>query len=184
VQVFVEASQKDYNDGKRWRIGDPNLASLRAYRSYHPSIRIYVVERNGRTVWLTWKQLMILRYVDRSYVRRRRIRLADIAEACHCSPATVSRTLVRFDLWRWVDYIAIVGRGGGAYVFTRVHKHDEQDANLARAKVTLQSRKVARTWLATRVRLLEWRHRMEDRIRSKIYVAPRVTTGSMDAMFP
>jgi len=164
---------------KRQRVGDPSLASLRAYRAHHPALRVYTVTRNGRSVWLTWKQFAILRYIDQSRHRYRRLRLQDIAKACGCSPATVSRTLVRFDLWRFIDYVALVGRRGGAWVYTRM-RDSESEANIARARHTLQSRKVARSWLARMLRIREWRIRREARRKPHRWV---VTRGSMDAMF-
>ena len=166
-----------------WRIADPNLATLRAYRAHHPSLRIYIVERNGRSVWLTFRQLSILQYIDKSAHRNRRLTLTAIAKACHCSTATVSRTLVRFDLWRFIDYIALVGRKGGAWVMTRIARHEEADANRAGALHTLQSRKVARSWLATQIRLRAYRYRHEWKQRPKAPPKWTVTTGSMDAMF-
>ena len=165
-----------------WRMGDPALASLRAYRTYHPSIRVYVVERNGRTVWLTWKQFTILQFIDQSRNRRKRLRLQDIAKACQCSAATVSRTLVKFDLWRFIDYVALTGRLGGSWVYTRVHRDEEAEANRAGAKHTLESRKAARSWLAQQVRLYQWRLRAEWKRRVRVHRYAPVTTGSMDAM--
>jgi AraC-like DNA-binding protein len=174
---------RKYITHKRLRVGEPSLATLRAYREHHPSLRVFVVERNGRTVWLTFKQLQILHYIDRSEHRNRKLRLADIAKACGCSVSSVSRTLVRFDLWRFIDYVTLVGRRGGAWVQTRIARHQEQDANLARAKHTLQSRKVARSWLATQIRLREYRLRRLLKMRPKAPPIRVVTTGSMDAMF-
>jgi hypothetical protein len=178
----TRSARKSYNHRFN-RSGDPEIASLRAYRAHHPSLRVYVVERNGRTVWLTFRQLSILQYIEQSRNRNRRLTLTAIAKACHCSPATVSRTLVRFDLWRFVDYIALVGRRGGAWVMTRIDRHSEADANRAAAKHTIASRKVARSWLATRIRLRQWRERLEYKQRPKAPPTWRVTTGSMDAMF-
>jgi hypothetical protein len=192
MRAFYQAQRDTYDEviarkrngyHKLRRVGDPSLASLRAYRAHHPSLRVFVVERNGRSVWLTWKQLTILTYIDRSRNRNRRMRLADIAKACGCSAATVSRTLVRFDLWRFIDYVALVGRRGGAWVMTRIQRHLEADANLARARATLESRKVARSWLARMLRIREWRLRREAKRRPPKPHRWVVTTGSMDAMF-
>jgi hypothetical protein len=174
------------NDGfhRRWRVSDPQMATLRAYRSHHPSLRVFLVERNGRTVWLTWKQLQILNYVDSTHHRNKWLTLSQIAEAVRCSISTVSRTLVRFDLWRFVDYLSVVGRYGGIWVKTRMGRYQEADANAAGAKHTLQSRKIARTWLATKMRLREWRKRLELKERPKPPHRWTVTSGSMDGMFP
>lgn len=151
------------------------------------------VTRNGRTVWLTWKQFSILCYIERSEHRNRRLRLADIAKACKCSTATVSRVLVRFDLWRFIDYVALVGRAGGAWVMTRikVSRSEEAEANLARGTHTYQSRRIARTWLATRIRIQQWADRRKEKERKKTLLKLQsplhsqwvVTSGSMDAMF-
>jgi len=168
---------------KRWRVGDPNLATLRAYREHHPALKVFVVERNGRTVWLTFKQLQILQYIDKSNHRNRRLRLVDIAKAVGVHPSTVSRTLVRFDLWRFIDYVTLVGRHGGAWVMTRIAKHQEADINLAAARHTLQSRKAARSWLATEIRLRGYRLRQALKARPKAPPRWAVTTGSMGAMF-
>lgn len=175
-----------------WRISDPKMATLRAYRVHHPFLKVFVVQRNGRCVWLTWKQLMILRYFESSHHRSpstatkpRKLRLADIAKACGCSTSTVSRTLLRFDLWRFFDYITFVGRRGGVYVKTRhaIAKSDEADANLSGARITYQSRKIARSWLATQIRIKEFRYRMMLKMRPKKIPIWRPTSGSMDGMF-
>lgn len=185
VKVYVEAARKVMEwDPKSMRLGDPATAALRAYREYHPSIRIFLVERNGRMVWLTWKQREILEYVDSTHHRNKWLTLQQIATAVGCSVSTVSRTLVRFDLWRWVDYIAVAGRYGGIWVKTRMGRYQEGDANASGARHTIASRKIARTWLATKMRLREWRKRLELKERVKKPYDPPVTSGSMDGMFP
>lgn len=167
----------------------PELASLRAYRAHHPLLRVYTVTRNGRTVWLTWKQYNILRYAERSEHRNRRLRLEAIAKACQCSIATVSRALRRFDLWRFFDLATWVGRKGGVWVQTRakVGRSEEADANLARARHTYQSRKIARDWLSQQIILRERELRLWVKARRKspmkLHHSWVVTSGSMDAMF-
>ena len=184
LDAYTERVASDPKNRNLRSSGEPWLASLRAYREHHPSLRVFVVERNGRTVWLTFKQLQILHYIDRSEHRNRRLRLVDIAKAVGVHVSTVSRTLVRFDLWRFIDYVTLVGRHGGAWILTRIARHQEADANLAAARQTIQSRKVARSWLATQFRLRTWRYRREWKQRPKPPHIWRVTTGSMDAMFP
>lgn len=183
VYVTADRTPRDWNP-RSWRLGEPSNTALRAYREYHPGMRVFLVTRNGRTVWLTWKQREILEYIDKPNRRNRWLTLEQIAEAVHCSKSTVSRTLVRFDLWRFIDYLSVVGRYGGIWARTRVGRYREEDANLAAAKHTIASRKAARTWLAKHLRLYEFRKRWElkqKRGKPRQWVAE---SGSTDGMFP
>ena len=137
----------------------PGIQYLRAYKHHHPDARVHVVEVNGRVVWLTGKQYDIWCFVRASHHRRVKLRLAVIATACNCSRATVSRFLTRLDLWRFVNVVSRVGRLGGIWILSRKAPSTtrEADANLAGAKHTLRSRRIARDRM-----WLEYKRWLED----------------------
>jgi hypothetical protein len=190
----ADEGSRDHTVGNKYSKGEmsfsppPGIQYLRAYRHFHPATRVHIVEANGRTVWLTDKQYDIWCYVRASHHRATKLHLADIAAVARCSRATVSRFLTRLDLWRFVDVISRVGRKG--YVWIRTRKAPsttmEQDANLAGARHTLKSRRIARDRM-----WLEFRRHIEDVMSKKIASnRPRVPVepnpvmgGSTDATF-
>ena len=144
-----------YDDGVKFDdrpMGGGPISALRAYRAYHPAARIYDVTHRGRTVWMTLKQFAIWRECQKYYKRGKRTTLAEIAKTVGCSRATVSRFLVRLDLWRFIDYVAIVGRAGFIQIQTRRDVFTEWDANSSGARHTIASRKKARNLLALAVK--------------------------------
>jgi DNA-binding transcriptional regulator GbsR (MarR family) len=138
-------------------IGGGPLSALRLYRAHHPDARIYDVTYRGRTVWMTLKQFAIWREALKYYKRGKRTTLEQIAKTVGCSKSTVSRFLTRLDLWRFIDYVTLLGRTGGTYIFTRKDIFSEADANESGARITQAARKKARYRLAMSVkrRILE-----------------------------
>jgi hypothetical protein len=189
--VHEYANQADASEQKHYRESVsplPGIQHLRAYRHYHPATRVHVVEANGRVVWMTGKQYDIWCFVRASHHRRVKLRLAEIAKACHCSRATVSRFLTRLDLWRFVNIISRVGRLGGVWVMTRKAPSTtaEADANLSGAKHTLRSRRIARDrmWIEFRRHLEDTAQARTARNRKPTPKAPDTRPGgSTDATF-
>jgi len=136
---------------RMWQ-GGGDASALRSYRAHHPAARIYDVTYRGRTVWMTLKQFAIWREALKYYKRGKRTTLDKIARTVGCSKSTVSRFLVRLDLWRFIDYISIVGRNGFTIIQTRRDVYSEWDANLSGARVTIASRKKARNLMAAMVK--------------------------------
>lgn len=134
--------------------GGGDIASLRAYRAHHPAARIYDVTFNGRTVWMTLKQFAIWREALRYHKRGQRTTLAAIAETVGCSRSTVSRFLTRLDLWRFIDYVSLIGRRGGTWILTRVRPSMDAPFHDAGARITLASRRRARDNMAARLRAI------------------------------
>jgi len=164
-------------DGK-WQ-GGGAVSALRAYRAHHPDARIYDVTFRGRTVWMTLKQFAIWREAQKYYKRGKRTTLLEIAKHVGCSKSTVSRFLVRLDLWRFIDYVSVVGRNGFTIIQTRQDVYSEWDANSSGARVTIASRKKARTLIALMIRrrmrrALNWL-RFEGYSKSAFYDFPTVT---------
>ena len=140
---------QDSRDVTYWQ-GGGYPGTLRAYRAYHPAARVHIVTFRDRTVWMTGKQLEIWN-AAKWYMHRHknsRATLADIAARANCSRATASRFLRRLDLWRWLDYIAIVGRKGGAWLRRRLAPHRDAIAWLSGARITMATRKLARARMA------------------------------------
>ena len=163
----------------------PGIQHLRAYKHHHPQARVHVIEVNGRVVWLTGKQYDIWCFVRASHHRKVKLRLVDIAKACHCSRATVSRFLSRLDLWRFVNVVSRVGRLGGVWILSRKAPGTtaEADANLAGAKHTLRSRRIARNRM-----WIEFRRYLEGHRQDALKARPQYTPspgmgGSTGATF-
>jgi hypothetical protein len=140
------------------------LMHLRAYRHWHPDARVHLVEHRGRTVWMSGKQYNIWSYFQSYHRRGKRTTLRQIAEACSCSRATVSRFLRRLDLWRFIDLATVVGLRGGTWVLSRRAPDTSRDAELWRAgaRITMASRKRARDRMAARIREWETAFRMRQ----------------------
>ena len=150
--VIEEQEQHKVNAGF-WQ-GGGDFAALRAYRAHHPAARIYDVTFNGRTVWMTLKQFAIWREALVYHKRGQRTTLAAIAETVGCSKSTVSRFLTRLDLWRFIDYVALIGRRGGTWIMTRVRPNSDAPFHDAGARITRASRRRARDNMALRLRAI------------------------------
>jgi Bacterial regulatory proteins, lacI family len=146
TQDWLWAIRKDddYGKGRLQTYGGDHVA-LRAYRHWHPAATVYNVSYNGRTFWLTGKQLLIWQYAHAYWRRGRHTTLADIAKLAHCSRATVSRFLKRLDFWRVVDVATLRGRAGGVYILTVQDRkwQSKQSRRTARARIAQTIRRLA-----------------------------------------
>lgn len=155
--VAVMSGHLTNHEGKvRDWLGGGYEGTLRAYRAYHPAARIFEVTYRGRTVWMSGKQFAIWNATQwwLKHHRFERTTLEVIAKRAHCSKATASRFLRRLDLWRFLDYAALIGRKGGTWLKRRrgAPYVEEREAWLAGARVTWKSRKIARDRMAARIR--------------------------------
>jgi hypothetical protein len=94
-------------------------SAFRAYRAHHPAAAIYDQTYNGRTVWMTAKQVAIWSTVRAYWRQGKLLSLESIATRVGCSKSHVSRFLHRLHLWRFIKLIVLRGPGGGVYVLTQ-----------------------------------------------------------------
>jgi len=93
-----------------------SLTALRAFRAHHPAAAIYDQTYNGRTVWMTAKQVAIWSTIRAYWRQGKLLTLEGIANRVGCSRSHVSRFLHRLDLWRFINLTVFRGRGGGVVV--------------------------------------------------------------------
>jgi len=166
----------------RTRTGGGEVSALRAYKAYHPDAAIHIVTYRGQSRWMTGKQFDIWNCIQAGFRRHKRITLDYIAKLVHCHRSTVSRTLHRFDLWRFIDLAVVRGRSGGVYVYTRRQPAMDEQMQLSGAKITRATRRIAQTMLAKMIVERERYMAAIEALRARWLMM--VNTGNTVATFP
>jgi hypothetical protein len=138
--------------------GNAQVASLRCFMAYHKDARTQVMDIQGRSRWLTHKQVALHGLLARLAVTGEHTTIRAVALEAHVAPSTVSRFMLK--LQAWGEYAIDVTRGkyGGITVRRRFHgDHLKAYAEAAwerlrriadRARLMLRSRSETRgEWL-------------------------------------
>jgi predicted transcriptional regulator len=131
----------DWLDHSTFHGGGP-VTALRAFQAYHPAAAIYIETYNGRTVWLTSKQLAIWKTVKAEWRQGKLLTLEQIAGYVGCSRSTVSRFLRRLVHWNFIRLVVLRGPGGGVAVLSP--KSRTNSLSVVRRSMRIRQTKLAR----------------------------------------
>lgn len=98
--------------------GDPMIAGLRAFVRYHKDAR-QDVEMGGRVRSLTHKQVAMHGLITRMAVTGERGTITALAKEAHVVPSTLSRFLLKLQVWNVFAIDVKRGRNGGLTVRLR-----------------------------------------------------------------
>ena len=112
IQAYVRL-EDEIQRGPQNYGGDAAIASLRAFRAYHPKAHISIHNVDGRKIWLTPKMGRILAICQRtSGSSNQMTTIRAMAAEAQVSPGYASKVLARLEQLSLVRYVTSRGRWG------------------------------------------------------------------------
>jgi hypothetical protein len=119
IHIDAYARQADEIErGPQTYGGSKEIAGLRAFRAYHPAARVTFLNVDGRSYWLTSKQMRVKAIVDRLAASGQPMSsLGSIAKEAGVTAGYASKVIVRLRQWAMIGAVSVRGRFGGIYVW-------------------------------------------------------------------